>query len=87
MKKNLYGLLTFQSTHAAMTAQKMLTNINFQVMPTLRIISASCGISLKIEEQNISLARQTLLNGDMPKEMFSAYLIFDDDGKMGFEAV
>lgn len=45
-----YYLLVFESTHAAMAAQRYLNGrVPAQVVPTLRQISASCGISLRVE--------------------------------------
>lgn len=44
-----YYLITFSNTHTAIAAQKYLEgNLTYQIMPTLREISNSCGISLKI---------------------------------------
>ena len=44
-------MLTFSTTHAAITAEKVLGDcLPVAVMPTLRQVSASCGISLRIEE-------------------------------------
>ena len=39
-----YGLLTFSSTHTALRAEVLLRDLNVRMMPTLREISASCGI-------------------------------------------
>ncbi len=51
MRKDRYYTLTFPSTHDAMTAERALRDqLPLAVMPTLRQISASCGISLRIEE-------------------------------------
>lgn len=45
-----YYLITFANTHTAISAQKYLAGkIPFVVMPTLREVSDSCGISLKVE--------------------------------------
>lgn len=46
-------VVTFKSTHSAMVAQKQLSGVvDFVVMPTPRQISASCGIALKIGEED-----------------------------------
>ena len=42
-----YGLLTFDSTHTALRAE-LLRELSVRMMPTLREISASCGISLRL---------------------------------------
>ncbi|MSS62891.1 DUF3343 domain-containing protein [Velocimicrobium porci] len=44
-----YFLITFANTHTAISTQKFLTGkINFCIMPTLRELSQSCGISIRI---------------------------------------
>ncbi len=48
-----YYLLVFDSTHAAMQAQKDLNNwMKVIVVPTLREITASCGISLRVAKED-----------------------------------
>lgn len=48
-----YQLLAFDSTHAAMAAERSLkTRLPVTVMPTLRQITAACGISLRIEDRD-----------------------------------
>ena len=43
-------MLSFQNTHDAMAAEKLLGGyLPVCTMPTLRQVSASCGISLRIE--------------------------------------
>lgn len=50
-----YGLFTFDTTSHALKAEKVLKNsqARFIVIPTLREISASCGLSIKfrLEDQ------------------------------------
>lgn len=51
MRKGLmdeYYLLTFESTHAAISTEKMLKPAEVTIMPVPRFISASCGISVRI---------------------------------------
>ena len=53
MRRTTYYMLTFSTTHAAITAEKELgARLPVAVMPTLRQVSASCGISLRIEEED-----------------------------------
>ena len=40
-------LLAFESTHAAMAANKALAAVNPAVIPTPRAVSAGCGMSLR----------------------------------------
>ena len=41
-------LLAFESTHAAMAANKALAAVNPAVIPTPRAITASCGMTLAV---------------------------------------
>ncbi len=43
-----YLLITFDSSHTAFRAEQALLELNPVMMPTLREISASCGISLRL---------------------------------------
>lgn len=55
-----YDLFTFDSTHYAIRAQKLLEGFSVVVMPTLREISASCGMSLRIPPEQAKEAAQIL---------------------------
>ena len=50
-----YYIVTFQNTHEAMKAEReaIKDGIKIIVIPTPTYISKSCGISLKIDEENI----------------------------------
>jgi hypothetical protein len=52
---NKYYIVTFQNTHEAMKAEReaLKSGIKLIVIPTPTYITKSCGISLKIEEENI----------------------------------
>ena len=55
MRNRIYYTMAFKSTHSAVAAENYLSKIiEVTVMPTLRSISASCGISLRIEEADIT---------------------------------
>jgi len=47
-----YLLFAFDSTHAAISAQRALRDLNVTLMPTLREITASCGMSLRLAREN-----------------------------------
>lgn len=55
-----YGLFTFDSTHYAIRAQKLLAGIEIVVMPVLREISAACGMSIKVESDVAQKALEIL---------------------------
>ena len=71
-----YYLITFSSTHAAIAAQKYIEGkINFHVMPTLREISSSCGISLKVESAPYEIIREHMEHFPMGEDMYKIYRI------------
>ena len=47
-----YYLITFDSTHGAIATEKVLKPIGCVIMPVPRVISASCGISVRIKPEN-----------------------------------
>ncbi|WP_061214749.1 DUF3343 domain-containing protein [Syntrophomonas wolfei] len=55
LRSNNYALLTFASTSHALKAEKLLKSrqADFLVIPTLREISTSCGLSIKIAPTNL----------------------------------
>lgn len=56
-----YYLITFANTNTAMAAQKGLKGrLDFHIMPTLREISGSCGISIKIQPSAFEEAKNIL---------------------------
>ena len=49
----MYYLLTFDNTHKAIQVKKVLSRyMSIRTVPILREISASCGISIRIEEKD-----------------------------------
>ena len=53
---NKYYVVTFQNTHEAMKGEReaIKKQIKVVVIPTPTYITKSCGISLKIDEENIN---------------------------------
>ena len=68
-----YYLFTFDSTHYAIKAQKLLSDLDPVTMPTLREISASCGISLKVRPEQMGAAKTRM---EEQGEGWSLYHIF-----------
>lgn len=50
-----YGVFTFNTTSNALKAEKVLkaAEAEFIIMPTLREISSSCGLSVKMRPENM----------------------------------
>ena len=53
-----YYLLTFESTHAAISTEKLLKPAEVTIMPVPRFISASCGISVRIHPDKKEYAEE-----------------------------
>ena len=51
-----YYLFVFDSTNNAIAAQKLLSVLNVIVMPTLREITASCGMALRLPPERVNEA-------------------------------
>ena len=50
-----YYIIVFKNTHNAMTAEKKLSELNykFRIMPTPTVITQSCGICVRIENEEV----------------------------------
>ncbi len=70
MTQDAYYLFTFRSTHAAIRAQALLGSVTFIVMPTLRQISASCGISLRVAPEQLPAAQAALSALNAPVSLY-----------------
>ena len=48
-----YYIIVFKNTHDAMSAEQKLNRVNykFRIMPTPTLITQSCGICIRIEEE------------------------------------
>jgi len=76
-----YALIVFANTHYAMTAQKTLGGkLPVVIMPTLREISKSCGISVRVAEGDWQAASQILRESGMDHTMYQIYSVQGKDG-------
>lgn len=76
--RETYQLLAFESTHAAMAAERALkTRMMVTVMPTLRQITAACGISLRIEDRDGPTLEKALQDGLVPPGAYRRYRVED----------
>lgn len=77
-----YYLFVFENTHWAMTGEKYLSaQMAVTVMPTLREISKSCGISLRVEPALLPQAVELMKQSAIPPEMVRLYGVEKVDGK------
>ncbi len=64
MRGDTYYMLSFDSTHQAIAAQRRFKDlVPVCVMPTLRAVQAGCGISLRVEEQDGKKLKDALSKG------------------------
>lgn len=66
-------LITFESTNYAMQAESQLKNagINFQVIPTPREITLSCGLSIRLPMEYIKTVQDIISSGQIKiKELY-----------------
>lgn len=75
-----YYLITFSNTHSAIAAQSFLKDkLPFIVMPILREMSSSCGISIKIESTAYSAIKSFLELCFPNSSMYKIYQITEDE--------
>ncbi|HZK42732.1 MAG TPA: DUF3343 domain-containing protein [Syntrophomonadaceae bacterium] len=62
IKLNNYHLFTFQTTSHSLKAEKILKSVNmeFTTIPTLREISTSCGLSIKVRSSDYLKIKELL---------------------------
>ena len=75
---NKYYIVTFQNTHEAMKAEReaIKNQVKVIVIPTPTYITKSCGISLKIDEENIQSITELI-----KMEVINVKEIFVRDGE------
>lgn len=74
-----FVLIVFHSTHSAIRSEVVLEELKPIMMPTLRQISASCGISLKIRDEQLERAKALLIEADV--EGYKIFRVEEDDNK------
>lgn len=87
----MYWLLTFENTHTAIETRKNLSSrFPVRTIPTLREISASCGISLRIAPEYQDPLNAFLDENTLNPKMYALYRIDTDeitDKVTGFEKI
>ena len=82
MTEQAYWLFAFDSPHAAIAAQKLLAECGAVVMPTLRCITASCGMSLRLTDARVEEAKQIMRGSAIDPALFRLYRVEKVDGEM-----
>ena len=59
-----YYIIVFKNTHDAMSAKQKLNGLNykFRIMPTPTLITQSCGICIRIEEEEEEKVNEIINN-------------------------
>ena len=80
MIENEFYVITFESTHLAISTEKLLlATVPVEMVPTPREISASCGLSLKITLAN--LEEVLLVLAENPKTGMKLYHMLRESGQ------
>lgn len=83
MRNDSYYTLAFDSTHMAVAAEKYLSaRIAVSVMPTPRKITASCGISLRVELEDVERLKELLKANDELFRESHLYLVKNNEVKL-----
>ena len=75
-----YWLFAFDSPHAAIAAQRLLSDCGAVVMPTLRSITASCGMSIRMEDGQIDEAKARMKSSSLDPAIYRLYRV-EQEGK------
>lgn len=75
-----YCLIAFDSPHAAIRAEEHLKSLPPAVVPTLRAITASCGMSLRVKTEQTETARALLAESNLNPALYRFYRVEDADG-------
>ena len=75
MTQGPYCLIVFDSTHAAIAAERLLKALNPAVMPMLRAITASCGMSLRLKPEQTEEAQALLAKSTLDPVLYRFYRI------------
>ena len=79
-----YYLITFESTHAAISTEKLLKPAEVTIMPVPRFISASCGISVRIRPDKRTEAEEIFRSESrLGPEEYAYYHIRNDKAAGG----
>lgn len=69
-----YGVIVFSSTHCAIRTEKALQGqVPIQLMPTLRNIAVTCGISIRFRPADYRTVRSIVESLRMDPQDFSLY--------------
>lgn len=75
-----YCVITFPNSHTAMAAQKLLAECQIPIfmMPTLRELSDSCGLSIRFNPADSRHVRFALAEDALLRDRHQIYLVSHD---------
>ncbi len=81
-----FYLYTFESTHGAISTEKILKPVGCTVMPVPRNISTSCGIAVRVEPSKYEESKKVFLQEtELSPEEYHVYHIEEDKSIKHFE--
>lgn len=81
MGRTEFYVIAFENTHSAMQAQKLLKpHYSITVIPTLREVSQSCGISVMLPEMEESQAVAAAQSLGLASGLYQLYHVQGDKG-------
>ncbi len=81
MTNRAYYLFAFDSPHAAIAAQRLLAEVGGAVMPTLRAITASCGMSIRVGPGAVGRAREIMAGSTIDSALYRLYYVVQEAGE------
>lgn len=62
MENEIYAVLTFESTHHAISGEKVFkeAGLQFKTIPTPREITSSCGLSIRFDLEDLEVAKKNI---------------------------
>ncbi|SBW05232.1 conserved hypothetical protein [uncultured Eubacteriales bacterium] len=83
-----YCILAFTSTHAAISAQALLTPVcPVQTMPVLRQVSAGCGIALRFSPGDLPAVRTVLASSPLTRSEYALYAVTGGGANLRAESI
>lgn len=85
MKDEVYGVLTFESTHHAISGEKVFkeAGLRFKTIPTPREITSSCGLSIRFDLEDLEDAKKSIEKTNLAIK--GIYKLTKVDGKYSVE--
>lgn len=81
--RDTYYVIAFGNTHVAIKVQKALNEKGFRIdmMPTLREITAGCGLSVRFTPENLESIKRAVTEMSVEPTLYQYYKVDADMGK------